>query len=438
MATRTDTSRLVDLWHGIDQAGGIDNYVRKQLEERGYLVERKPTDGMSKAELARYKKSLKAEAAERLRLKQESWLAYRETHIVHLGEGIFWNDDLDFDRWDLRNPEERARENELPELDNPKALAEALGLSIAALRWLAFHRDDATFIHYRRFTIPKRDGSARAIWAPTPQLKAVQRWILREIVERLPVHGASHGFMPGRSTKSNASVHSGAEIVVKVDLKDFFPTVTLPRVKGIFRRAGYREQTATLLALLCTEAPREVMEIKGKTHFVALGPRSLPQGAPTSPGLTNTLCLRLDRRLSGLAAKLGWRYTRYADDLTFSLQPRKDRKKQPPKVGALLGGIAKIAADEGFVVHPNKTRIARSGGRQQITGLVVNGDAPPRVPRALRRQVRAALHNLRNGKPLREGETLSRLAGFIAYIQMTDPELGKKLRAELAAVAGPT
>jgi len=437
MATRTDTSRLVDLWHGIDQAGGIDNYIRKQLEERGYLVERKPTDGMSKAELARYKKSLKAEAAERLRLGQESWLAYRETHIVHLGEGVFWNDDLDFDRWDLRNPEERARENELPELENPKALAEALGLSIAALRWLAFHRDDATFIHYRRFTIPKRDGSARAIWAPTPQLKAVQRWILREIVERLPVHGASHGFMPGRSTKSNASVHSGAEIVVKVDLKDFFPTVTLPRVKGIFRRAGYREQAATLLALLCTEAPREVMEIKGKTHFVALGPRSLPQGAPTSPGLTNTLCLRLDRRLTGLAAKLGWRYTRYADDLTFSLPPRKDRKKQPPKVGALIGGIAKIAADEGFVVHPNKTRIARSGGRQQITGLVVNGDAPPRVPRALRRQVRAALHNLRNGKPLREGETLSRLAGFIAYIQMTDPKLGKKLRTELAAVAGP-
>ncbi len=437
MATRTDSSRLVDLWHGIDQAGGIDNYVRKQLEERGYLVERKPTDGMSKAELARYKKSLKAEAAERLRLKKESWLAYRQTHIVHLGEGVFWNDDLDFDRWDLRNPEERARENELPELDNPKALAEALGVSIATLRWLAFHRDDATFIHYRRFTIPKRDGSARAIWAPTPQLKAIQRWILREIVERLPVHGASHGFMPGRSIKSNASVHSGAEIVVKVDLKDFFPTVTLPRVKGIFRRAGYREQIATLLALLCTEAPREVMEIKGKTHFIALGPRALPQGAPTSPGLTNTLCLRLDRRLTGLAAKLGWRYTRYADDLTFSLPPRKNRNEQPPKVGALLGGIAKVAADEGFVVHPNKTRIARSGGRQQITGLVVNGEGPPRVPRALRRQVRAALHNLRNGKPLREGETLSRLAGFIAYIQMTDPKLGAKLRAELAAVTGP-
>ncbi len=443
MATSTDYSRLVDLWQGIDRAGGIDNYVQKQLQERGYLVERKATDEMSKVELGRYKKALKAEAAERLTLQKESWLAYRATHIVHLGEGIFWNDDLDFDRWDLRNPEERARENELPELDNPKALADALGLSIAGLRWLAFHRDDATFIHYHRFTIPKRDGSARAIWAPSPRLKAVQRWILRQVVERLPVHGASHGFMAGRSIKSNASVHTGAKIVVKVDLKDFFPTVTLPRVKGIFRRAGYREQVATLLALLCTEAPREVVDIKGKNHFVALGPRCLPQGAPTSPGLTNTLCLRLDRRLAGLAAKLGWRYTRYADDLTFSLpKPKKTRKKkgaaaankEPPHVGALLGGIAKIAASEGFVVHPNKTRVARSGGRQQITGLVVNGDGPPRVPRALRRQVRATLHNLGQGKALREGETLSQLAGYIAYIQMADAKLGAKLRAQLLAL----
>ncbi|MEZ4379909.1 MAG: reverse transcriptase family protein [Nannocystaceae bacterium] len=434
MATRNDYSRLVDLWRGIDQAGGIDKYVQKQLQERGYLVERKPTDSMSKAELARYKKQLKDEAAERRRLKQESWLAYRATHIVHLGEGVFWNDDLDFDRWDLRNPEERAAENELPKLDDPKALAEALSVSIAELRWLAYHRDDATFVHYRRFTIPKRSGALRAIWAPTPKLKAIQRWVLREIVEHLPVHGASHGFLAGRSIKTNATVHTGAEIVVKVDLKDFFPTVTLPRVKGIFRRAGYREQVATLLALLCTEAPREVMEIKGKVHYVALGPRCLPQGAPTSPGLTNTLCLRLDRRLAGLAAKLGWKYTRYADDLTFSLPPRKDKKKHPPRVGSLLGGVAKIAADEGFAVHPDKTRVARKGGRQQITGLVVNGGGQPRVPRTLRRQVRAMLHNLSRGKALREGESLSQLAGYIAYIEMNHPKLGKEMRARLAAI----
>ncbi|MCA9634540.1 MAG: RNA-directed DNA polymerase, partial [Myxococcales bacterium] len=357
MATQIDYTRLLDLWRAIEQAGGTDKYVQQQLQERGYLVERKATDDMSKADLERYKKALKAEAAERRKIKKDAWLAYRASHIVHLGEGVFWNDDLDFDRWDLRNPEERANENELPALDNPKQLAEALGASIAELRWLAFHRDDATFVHYHAFTIPKRDGSMRQIWAPNRKLKAAQRWINREIVERLPVHGASHGFLAGRSIKSNAAAHTGAEIVVKIDLKDFFPTVTMPRVKGIFRKAGYREQVATLLALLCTEAPRHVVDIKGKVHYLALGPRCLPQGAPTSPGLTNTLCLRLDRRLAGLAAKLGWRYTRYADDLTFS------RKKgaSSAEVGEMIRKAVDIVGHEGFTVHPDKTRVMRRG-----------------------------------------------------------------------------
>jgi len=310
MTMRIDYTRLLDLWRGIEQAGGREKYIQQQLTERGFLVERKPTDKMSKAELERYKKSLKDEAAEKRKLAREAWQAYRASHLVHLGEGVFWSDDHDFDRWDLKNPEERAAENELPKLDSPKLLAEALGLTIAELRWYAFHRDDATFVHYHTFQIPKRNGTMRAIWAPNRRLKQIQRWVNREVVERLPVHGAAHGFLAGRSTKSNAAAHTGADTVVKIDLKDFFPTVTFPRVRGIFRKAGYREQVATLLALLCTEAPRQVVDIKGKTHYLALGPRCLPQGAPTSPALTNTLCQRLDRRLAGLARKIGWRYTR--------------------------------------------------------------------------------------------------------------------------------
>jgi RNA-directed DNA polymerase len=431
MAFRIDTTRLLDLWRSIEQAGGRDRFIQQQLTERGFLVERKATEGMSKADLERYKKSLKEEAAERRKLAREAWLAYRASHLVHLGEGVFWSDDHDFDRWDLRNPEERAAENELPKLEHPKALAEALGLSIAELRWYAFHREDATFLHYHAFTIPKRSGGLRSIWAPNRRLKQIQRWIHREVVERLPVHGAAHGFLAGRSIKSNAAVHAGATTIVKVDLKDFFPTVTYARVRGVFRKAGYREQVATLLALLCTEAPRRVLEIDGKTHYLALGPRCLPQGAPTSPGLTNTLCQRLDRRLVGLAKKYGWRYTRYADDLTFSLPATH---QGPPRLGALLGGVAMIAAGEGFVVHPDKTRVSRAGGRQQVTGLVVNGEQGPRVARETKRQIRAALHNLARGKPLQEGETLSRIAGFIAYIQMSEPELGKRLRAQLAAL----
>ena len=421
------------LWRSIEQAGNVEAYVDSQLRELGYLVERRETDSMSQRELAQYKKSLKVEAAEKRKIKKEAWNAYRQKHIVHLGEGIYWNDQDDFDRWDLDEPEKRAAENELPPIDNPAQLAELMGLSVPQLRWLAFHRDAATQIHYRRFTIPKRDGSEREIWAPLPILKEAQRWILDHIVEKLLVHGAAHGFMPGRSIVSNAAGHVDSRIVLKMDLRNFFPTVTYRRVKGVFRKAGYREQIATLLALICTEAPREVVQSNGKTWYVSLGPRSLPQGAPTSPGLTNAICLKLDGRLAGLAKKYGWRYTRYADDLTFSL-PNGSKEKRT-FLGQLQGCIKKVVADEGFVVHPDKTSVLRCGASQRVTGMVINGAGSPRAKRSVRRNLRAAIHNLKQGKPLKDGETVDTLRGMAAFIGMSDRELGAKFRDEIEQFA---
>jgi hypothetical protein len=422
----TEPTDLIVLWRNIVQAGGIPAWVEAQLTARGLAVTRRETEGMSERELEGYKKDLKAEAEERRKLRKEAWRAYKANHIVHLGDGIFWSDAGGPDKWDVAHAEERAAENELPPLDSPQQLAEALGLTVARLRWLAYHRDAATRLHYRRFVIPKRGGGERAIWAPLPALKAAQHWILRNVAEKLPVHGAAHGFLPGRSTLTNAAAHTGARVVVKMDVKDFFPTVTLKRVKGIFRKAGYREQVATLLALLCTEAPREVVEHGGQTYYVSLGPRCLPQGAPTSPALTNTLCLRLDRRLSGLAKRLGWRYTRYADDLTFSLPTSHQGK---PHLGTLMGLVRRVVEAEGFRLHPEKTRVHRRGGRQRVTGLVVNGAGAPRVPRAVRRRLRAAAHNLSQGKPPRDGETVEGLRGYAAYVYMTDPKAGAKLLA---------
>ena len=420
---------ITTLLRGIEEAGSIDAYVDAQLREHGFLVERRATDNMSQRELARYKKELKAEAEERRKLRAEAWTAYETQHIVFLGEGVFWNDAYDYDKWDLEDAEERAAENQLPPLEKPSQLADALGITIPQLRHLTYHRECAEMIHYRRFTIPKRNGEPRPIWAPLPRLKIAQRWILRSIVERLLIHGAAHGFVPGRGIHTNAHQHCNSSILVKMDIKDFFPTITYPRVRGVFRKAGYREQIATLLALLCTEAPREVVEENGKQLFVSLGPRCLPQGAPTSPALTNVVCLKLDRRLTGLASKYGWRYTRYADDMTFS-RPRG--AKGEPHLGTLLGLAQRVVADEGFRVHPEKTRIARAGGRQTVTGLVTNENLGPRTPRHMRRQIRAAIHNLSQGKPLREGESVDTISGYIAYIQMTDPQAADKLRSQLA------
>jgi RNA-directed DNA polymerase len=424
---RTDFETM---YREIEQAGSIDAYIDAQLRKRGYLVERRETDNMSAHQLEQYKKQLKEEAAQKRVLQRESWQAYKTMHIVHLGDGVFWNDMLDWDKWDLDNAEERAAENELPPLDKPEQLAEALQISVAELRWLAYHRDVSTKVHYYRFMIPKRSGGLRSIWAPFPKLKKAQRWILGNIVERLLVHGAAHGFLAGRSILSNASKHVQSKLILKMDIKDFFPTVTLPRVRGVFRRAGYREQIATLLALLCTESPREIVEEKGKRLYVSLGPRCLPQGAPTSPGLTNVLCLKMDRRLTALAHKYGWRYTRYADDLTFSLP---DTHKGAPHLGTMIGLVKRVAADEGFRIHPDKTHVARKGSRQAVTGLIVNESGAPRVPRNTRRRIRAAIHNLAQGKQLAEGESRSTLEGHIAYVAMTDVELGRKLTSQLEA-----
>jgi RNA-directed DNA polymerase len=424
-------ARSQPVWADIDTAGGIHAWVTAELERRG-LIESVDTASLSNEERKRYKARREEERRVRRVLRAQAWQAYRRAHLVHVGIGVFYHDTADADRHDIADPDERRRENELPALPDVQALAKALDLTIPRLRWLVYHREVDTGTHYHRWLVPKRDGGARLISAPKPDLKRAQTWIARSITEHLPVHGAVHGFLAGRSTLTNATVHSGADIVIKLDLRDFYPSVTLPRVKGVFRKAGYGEQVATVLALLCTEPPREEIAIDGVKYHVAIGPRSLPQGAPTSPSITNTLALRLDARLAGLARKLGVRYTRYADDLTFSWHGGTHGP-----VGKLVDAVRRIAADEGFAVHEKKTRIMRAGRRQKVTGLVVNRTAKDRaapaarVPRTLVRQLRAAIHNRENGRP-GKGESLDVLRGWAAYVYMTDPVKGRAFLDRLA------
>jgi RNA-directed DNA polymerase len=368
-------------------------------------------------------------------LYKDAWQSYKRSHIVHLGPGVFWHDTADVDRFDADDPEGKRRQNGLANLADVEAFSKAVGVSITRLRWLAYHREVDTGTHYHRWHVPKRDGTLRMISAPKPELKAVQRWITRQITERLPVHGAAHGFLTGRSIVSNAIVHAGANVVVKLDIRGFYPTVTMRRVKGLLRRAGLGEQVSTIMALLATESPRQEVVTHGKKHFVAIAPRSLPQGAPTSPSITNALCMRMDCRLSGLARKLGCRYTRYADDLTFSWHG--DAKSD---IGVLLRSVAMIVSAEGFVIHNNKTRIMRKGSRQKVTGLVVNAapDRPPvRVPRETLRTLRTAIYNREKGRP-GKGETLDHLRGMAAFVMMTDREKGHAFMQRINALDATT
>ena len=432
------------LWQDIEEAGGRYQYVQQQLVKQGFMVDRLPVDNMSAKERERYKKRLKKEALEEKKLKKAAWEAYKAHHIVYLGRNVYWSDDTSADKWDVKDANNRLLENKLPLITKPYELAAALNLSMPQLKGLCYQADVATNIPYTHFTISKRNGSDRQIWAPIPRLKFVQRWILDKVLNNLTTHGAAHGFVRGKSIVTNAAVHSNSALLIKLDVKEFFPSVNWRRVKGVFRHAGYHEQIATLLALLCTESPRQIVEQNGATFYVALADRALPQGAPTSPALTNIVCLNLDRRLTGLADQLGLRYSRYADDLTFSLpvtevattKKLKAAKtvKNAPKdkensehnhlIGQLLGSVNKILREEGFILNNDKTRIIRTGNQQSVTGMVVNGDHAPRVPRQIKRRLRAAIHNLEKGGNLRADETLDTLAGFAAWIASAEPDLG--------------
>jgi hypothetical protein len=268
----------------------------------------------------------------------------------------------------------------LPKLGSVAELGAWLGCEPAALARLMRPgvRPGSAYVE---FEVPKAKGGTRRIAAPRRPLRRVQRKLLDELLAKVPQHEAAHGFVAGRSTVTNARPHQGAALVVKTDLKDFFPTVHYRRVAGLFVQLGYGEEVACALAALTTYRP--LLE-DGRVMW----PGVLPQGAPTSPALANLACRRLDVRLTRLAAKYGATYTRYADDLTFSFA-------QPPTiaVGRFLWWVDSICQHEGFLEHPKKRRLLRAKNQQRVTGLVVNQAV--HVPRADRRRFRAMLHNIR-------------------------------------------
>lgn len=334
----------------------------------------------------------------------------------------------------LKADEVALAQSGLPAIPSAFALATALGLTLGQLRFLAYDREVSTVTQYRRFKIPKRTGGERLISAPRRRLKAAQRWVLESLLEKLQLSEHAHGFRPARSIVTNARPHVGASVVVNVDLRDFFPTVTYRRVKGLFRRLGYSEEVATLLGLLCTEPDIVQTELDGVTYYVAQGTRHLPQGAPTSPAITNLLCRHLDSRLSGFARKHQLTYTRYADDLTLSAPKGTD-----PPIGAMLAVLHKVARTEGFTIHPDKISIKRRGRRQEVTGVIVNERLG--VDRRSLRRFRAFLFQLEKDGPEGKrwgngGNPVESAIGFANYVFMIDPKRGRDLKKRALALRG--
>ena len=336
----------------------------------------------------------------------------------------------------------------IPLILTPGALAERLGLGPERLewfadRWRAGSRPAAGPLrHYRYHWRAKRSGSARLIESPRPTLKAIQRRLLREILDLIPPHDAAHGFRVGRSVRTFVAPHVGKRVVMKMDLRDFFPSITAARVTALFRTAGYPEPVARLLAALCANrAPAEVFDEPGAPADGTSGwalrrlyeRPHLPQGAPSSPALANLCAFRLDCRLAGLARVSRTDYTRYADDLVFSGGPDFARSVERFQIH-----VGAIALEEGFAVQHRKTRVMRRGVRQQVAGVVVNETL--NVGRTDYDALKALLFNCVRFGPQGENRTAhadfrAHLAGRVAYVASLNPERGARLRELFERIA---
>ncbi len=283
---------------------------------------------------------------------------------------------------------------------------------------------------------PHRYAKYRLLEIPKPRLKRSQRWILDEILALLPVHDAAHGFVPGRSIVTNAALHTGQEVVVRFDLKDFFPSVPASRVRGVFAKLGYPQCVSRLLMGLCTTITPEDDDTSGMGFGSLFCERPhLPQGAPTSPALANLCAYRLDCRLAGLAKRFGATYTRYADDLTFSGGHELRRTQQ-----RLRKWVIRVVTEEGFTLNAAKTRVKSQSDRQTVTGLVVN--VKPNVRRRDFDLLKAILTNcVRHGPAAQNRDKLPHfrayLQGRVAFVASIHAVHGAKLRAIFERIVWP-
>jgi hypothetical protein len=338
-------------------------------------------------------------------------------------------------------PVEAARSWRVVEITTPGALADWLGIEPGELDWFAdlkglgHKRNQPLLQHYHYRVLTKRSGGARLIESPKPRLKELQQRILADILARIPPHPAAHGFVRGRSIRTFAAPHVRQRVILRMDLRDYFPSFPAARVQALFRTLGYPDAVASLFAGICTNAaPRSLWKEFSSERELYARPH-LPQGAPTSPSLANLCTRRLDCRLTGLAEAAGAVYTRYADDLAFSGGEEFEKRVERFSIHA-----AATLQEEGFMVQHRKTRIMRQSVRQHLAGLVTNQRV--NIRRTDFDRLKATLTNCARLGPEsqnreRHAHFRSHLEGRVAFVESIHRERGEKLREILARIEWP-
>ncbi|MBI1250991.1 MAG: TIR domain-containing protein [Alphaproteobacteria bacterium] len=283
---------------------------------------------------------------------------------------------------DPSTPSDRTRAPAFGELrlETVSDIARLLRTHPGQLSWTLYKAPETA--RYRAFEIPKRSGGMRQIHAPIAHVRDWQTRLAPILQAAYEAHPSAHGFLRERGIMTNARTHVGQRLVLNIDLEDFFPSVNFGRVRGLFMRSPFNcgPAAATVLAQICTHR------------------NGLPQGAPTSPALSNFAAAALDRRLTRLARDNNLRYSRYADDITFST----NQPQFPPAVAEMRAGegdalkvrageaLERAVAAAGFSINHKKVRLQRRSQRQSVTGVVVN--ARTNLTRQCVRRVRAMLH----------------------------------------------
>jgi len=285
-----------------------------------------------------------------------------------------------------------------PILETVKDLSAASHLSPGLLFKLSTRNN----LYYRVFSIPKSSGDSRTIAEPARPMKAVQSWILTNILRELHLPPQVTGFRHDCNILKNARSHERNKYLLSLDIEDFFPSIKYSFVYTVFRSLGYNKHICHVLTSLCT--------FNG----------SLPQGGVTSPALSNLVCIRMDRRISGYCGARNIAYTRYADDMTFS-------SMNANRLVGLYTSVQTIVESEGFKLNNAKTRYMGPKRRQKVTGLVI-GDGKAGIGRQAERKIRAEVY-ITCTKPNSgdEERVIKRLRGYLCFVKSVDSERYNRL-----------
>ncbi|MER9342820.1 reverse transcriptase family protein [Mesorhizobium sp. M0601] len=277
-------------------------------------------------------------------------------------------------------------------------LADRCGVDYLKLRSIVARNEN----HYAYFRIRKRSGGHRLISVPEAELRRVQKWIHTHILSKAKAHPACFSFLRKISIRDCAAQHRGAKWVIKVDISAFFGSVSERHAFDVFVKLGYRSLIAFEMARIVTDAPRSSKRYLAApwkrdlgTYTIAQYTDSrvgfLPQGAPSSPLLSNLFMMDVDPKLEALAVQHGLRYSRYSDDMTFSTRGEYSRERAKKLVHA----VAAVIRAKGLRVNTAKTRIIPPGGRRMVLGLLVDG-SEPRLSRKFRDTLRMHIYHMKN------------------------------------------